>query len=113
MVNFFTAHLSFESDNVRKGQLAEIEDYVSMYSNAFLTADFNLRSIEELAVLSEMSPVSTVDDPIETYRENDWNTKCIDNICYTTEDFTVTDAYAVDTQHSDHYLLVAEFTVNE
>ena len=109
MVNFFTSHLSFEADNIRKSQLAEIEDYVSMYTNAFLTADFNLRSIEELAVLSEMSPVSTVEDPIISYRGTDWNTQSIDNICYTTDDFEVVDAYAVDNHHSDHFLLVAEF----
>jgi endonuclease/exonuclease/phosphatase family metal-dependent hydrolase len=109
-INFFTTHLSFEDDKIRAGQLSEIDNIMFDYSFCILTGDFNLRSFEELDVLTGLNIVSNEDTPIVTYSGTDWNTQCIDNVCYSSA-FVPGEAYANENNHSDHYMLVAEFEI--
>ncbi len=109
-INFFTTHLSFEDDGIRAGQLSEIDNIMFDYSFCILTGDFNLRSFEELDVLTGLNIVSNEDAPVVTYTGTDWNTQCIDNICYSSA-FVPGEVYANENNHSDHYMLVAEFEV--
>ena len=109
-INFFTTHLSFEDDKVREGQLSQIDNILFDYSSCILTGDFNLRATAELDVLLGMHPSYTDEDPIVTYSRDDWSTHSIDNICFSSS-FELEDCYAVENDHSDHYLLVSKLTI--
>ena len=109
-VNFFNTHLSFEDDKVRAGQIEQIDGIMWEYSRCILTGDFNMRSYRELEVIAGITQVCNDDNAIETYTKDDWNTKCIDNICYSSA-YELVDSYANVNNHSDHYMLVAEFNI--
>ena len=109
-INFFTTHLSFEDDKIRAGQISQIDGIMGEYSRCILTGDFNLRAFSELEEIACVDLVNNDDNVIETYTKDDWNTKCIDNICYGSV-FELTDSYANVNSHSDHYMLVAEFKI--
>ncbi|MBQ8718852.1 MAG: endonuclease/exonuclease/phosphatase family protein [Clostridia bacterium] len=109
-VNFFTTHLSFEDDKIRAGQISQIDGIMWEYSRCILTGDFNLRAFSELEEIAGVDLVNNDDNVIETYTKDDWNTKSIDNICYSSA-YELVDSYANVNDHSDHYMLVAEFKI--
>ena len=106
-INFFTTHLSFEDDVLRAEQISQIDGIMWEYSRCILTGDFNLRKFSELEEIAGVEMVNNKDNAIETYTKDDWNTKCIDNICYGSA-FELMDSYVNVNNHSDHYLFIAE-----
>ena len=109
-LNFFNTHLSFEDDKLRAAQIEQIDGIMWEYSRCILTGDFNMRSYSELEIIAGVTQVCNNDNAIETYTKDDWNTKCIDNICYASA-YELVDSYANVNNHSDHYMLVAEFNI--
>jgi endonuclease/exonuclease/phosphatase family metal-dependent hydrolase len=109
-INFFTTHLSFEDDMLRAEQISQIDGIMWEYSRCILTGDFNLRKFSELEEIAGVEMVNNKDNAIETYTKDDWNTKCIDNICYGSA-FELMGSYVNVNNHSDHYLFIAEFKI--
>lgn len=105
-VHFFNTHLSFEDDAIRARQLEQIDMHIADYDNRILTGDFNVRSTEELEALYSMRVTVDEDNPLETYIPDDWDTGCLDNVCYS-RDFSLEESHVYDKGHSDHKLLVA------
>ena len=107
---FYNLHLSYEDDQVRAEQLEAVNEILAQNSGEYqiVTGDFNLRDLEELDALEGFQAVSTEEAPLETYHGDDWDTKCLDNILYSSN-LELVEAEACPTDTSDHDLLLAEF----
>ena len=113
-VHFFNAHLSYENKDIRRGQLETIEEKVWEYDYCILTGDFNIESLSEFELVESLTGVNNEENPLVTFpgwKEDPWPTGCIDNIMYSSY-FELLDCGVVnDRNHSDHYMLWAEFEV--
>lgn len=107
---FYNLHLSYEDDQVRAQQLEAVNEILAQNSGEYqiVTGDFNLRDLEELDALEGFQAVSTEEAPLETYHGDDWDTKCLDNILYSSN-LELVEAEVCPTDTSDHDLLLAEF----
>ncbi len=101
-VNFFVTHLSYEDEDTRKGQFAEINAVLREMDNFILTGDFNCRSLAEFAAIENSSTVNT-----ESYSLLTCGGACIDNIVYSAKNWTFGRPETLDNGHSDHRLLYA------
>lgn len=109
-INFFNTHLSVSSAPIRKTEFDKVAATVKVAKNVILTGDFNVSSFDEFNVLETLSRVNNPDDAFITFPSSKSK---IDNICYSS-DFTYVEnsAYTFSRNHSDHYLFIAELTID-
>ena len=103
-VNFFVTHLSYEAESIRSKQFLQVNTILSGYDNVILTGDFNISSLGEYKVLENMSAVNTEEHFVYTFPSK---RTCIDNIVYSTDDFTFGEPKSLENGNSDHNMLYA------
>lgn len=105
-IDLFNTHLSYETPEIRATQFLQLAEYTKDKKHCILTGDFNVKGLEEFDVLS-LDGVNKKDSPIITFPSTE---RAIDNVLYSSS-FSCVSAYAVDTKHSDHCLLVTELEI--
>lgn len=101
LVNFFVTHLSYEDEDIRRGQFSQINAVLGQQDNFILTGDFNCDSLGEFGLIESSSAVNT-----DTYSLLTCGGACIDNIVYS-ENWSFSRPLTLDNGHSDHRLLYA------
>lgn len=107
----YNTHLSFESTDLRLGQISFISDTLKGKAPCILMGDFNISGFAELDGIQGMTPLNTADNPIVTFPDGygpDYG--YLDNIllsegvaCQWVKPYIQT--------VSDHIMLMAEVTV--
>ena len=104
LINFFTTHLEWSPDSTRYKQMEQLNELLPQYDNFVIVGDFNVHELTEYRTLTYKGMVNTEEKPILTYSsyDGDWY---LDNIIYSPEDWTFTEAKTLPNGHSDHFML--------
>lgn len=105
VITVFNTHLSFESDETRANQMKYLNEQTAGKQAVLLMGDFNIQSFEEYSALPALKPVNTAENPLASYRGDDEGFRNLDNIFYSS-DFQALDIKMVDSDASDHNMLV-------
>ncbi len=109
-VALYNVHLSYESDVLRKEQIAYAAEIFRSdpVSYKILAGDFNVKSFEEYAPFSDFLMVNTEETPFETYRKEDWQSRFLDNVIYT-DTLLAVKTEMIESDLSDHNPLCVTF----
>ncbi len=109
-ISVYNVHLSYEYDWVRSRQINLAFNVFANDPNKYkiIMGDFNVEDLKELDIFSRFNMLSNPVNPLETYKKDDWSTKCLDNIIYS-KSLLLTDFEMVESEFSDHNALVAKF----
>ncbi len=104
MINFFTTHLEWSPDSTRYKQMEQLNELLPQYDNFVIVGDFNVHELTEYRTLTYKGMVNTEEKPILTYSSYDgeWY---LDNIIYSPDDWTFTEAKTLPNGNSDHFML--------
>ncbi len=113
-INFINTHLDYTSASLIVTQYAAIVQYIAdnELDNVLITADFNTN---DLALLKTLPGSALAFDTDKGNVEGSFGTGTsqIDNVVYTTADFTFINADVVkEFKHSDHYMIWADLGIN-
>ena len=109
-INFFVTHLSYDGEGggaSRATQFQEVANKLASYGNFLLTGDFNTRNLDEYAVIKNSALVNSKTNTVITYPEG---RSPLDNIVYSTANFTATAPNVVTESYSDHYMIWSTLT---
>lgn len=106
-INFFVAHLSYESSEKREVQFKQVSEIMNSYDNFVLTGDFNTSDFSEYSVIENADMVNSDKKFVMTFPLHN---SCIDNIVYSVNTWEFDDAKALVNENSDHYMLYATGT---
>lgn len=109
-ISVYNVHFSYQYYWVRRRQMAQAAEIFKNDSNKYkiLMGDFNVTSLNEFEVFKDFNMINSIYNPLETYKGDDWETKCIDNIIYSDGFYLI--KYEMDeTKYSDHNALIARF----
>lgn len=106
-VTVYNTHLSFESDQPRLDQLRYINEQMTGKKATLLMGDFNIKGFEEYAGLTALQPINTAAAPFISYRGDDEAFRALDNI-FTSPDVQVNESKMVESDASDHNMLMLE-----
>lgn len=110
LISVYNVHFSYAYYWVRERQMQQAAEIFAKDPCKYkiLMGDFNVEDIKEFDVFKDCNILSDYKNPVETYKGDDWSTKCIDNIIYSEN--LVLQKYEVDeTKYSDHKPLIAKF----
>jgi len=110
LISVYNVHFSYAYYWVRDRQMQQAAELFAKDKNKYkiMMGDFNVESILEFDVFKDCNVLSNYENPIETYKGDDWSTKCIDNIIYS--DSLILEEYELEeTKFSDHKPLIAKF----
>ncbi len=102
-VDFFNTHLSFESSDIRSIQFSQVAKRIENSEYCIITGDFNVDKLEEFDAIP-LSKINNKKTAIVTFPKGELT---IDNIYYSCNMASVSHS-VVNTDHSDHYMLIAE-----
>ena len=104
-INFFVTHLTFDSAEIRKGQLSEVAEILSQKGDFVLTGDFNTNELGVLDAMESVGRINKRECPTVTFPENELS---IDNILYNKSSWRFSEINVVTDSFSDHYMIWAE-----
>lgn len=110
-INFINTHLTHESTTLSARQYATIIKYVAdnNLTNVVITADFNTSDFDLLKKLPGSALAFDKENAVGSFGVHQ-----IDNVVYTTADFTFAMANVVkDVQHSDHCLIWSDLIIGD
>lgn len=110
IVTIFNTHLSYESDTVRLAQITHLNQQLQGRKATLLMGDFNIQSFDEYSAITGLMPINAADSPMNSYRGDDADFLAIDNIFYS-PGIRVISAFMVDSDASDHNMLVADVEI--
>lgn len=106
-INFFVAHLSYESSEKREVQFKQVSEVMNSYDNFILTGDFNTPDFSEYAVIDNADMVNSEKKFVMTFPLHN---SCIDNIVYSKNTWSFDEPKTLINENSDHYMLYATGT---
>ena len=109
-VDFFVTHVSFDGESggaSRAKQFKEIANKLANYDNFILTGDFNTRNLDEYSVIENSALVNSKENNVVTYPDG---RSPVDNIVYSTANFSDSGPNVVTNSYSDHYMLWSTLT---
>ena len=106
IINFFSTHLSFESKSLRNRQFSQVASLVEGLDNFIITGDFNTSDFSEYAPIKNAGMVNNSKHSIYTFPSTGPSSS-IDNIVYSTGNWTFENPEIVLNEHSDHCMLYA------
>ena len=104
-VSFFVTHLTFDSENIRKGQLVQLTELLKGEEAFVLSGDFNTSDLGALDECLGVSRINKKDAPTVTFPEDEI---AIDNIVYSNRIWRFGDINTVTDSYSDHYMIWAD-----
>lgn len=107
MVNFFVAHLSYESSEKREVQFKQVSEIMNSYDNFILTGDFNTPDFSEYSVIENAKLINSDEKFVITFPLHN---SCIDNIVYSEKTWSFDEPKRLVNKNSDHYMLYATGT---
>ena len=109
IINFFSTHLSFESKSLRDKQYEQIASLVGDLDNFIITGDFNTADFNEYAPIKNSDMVNNKKHSIYTFPATGPSSS-IDNIVYSTGNWSFEKPSILQNKHSDHCMLYATGT---
>jgi endonuclease/exonuclease/phosphatase family metal-dependent hydrolase len=109
-ISFFVTHLTFDSENIRKGQLVQLTELLKGEEAFVLSGDFNTSDLGALDECLGVSRINKKDAPTVTFPEDEI---AIDNIVYSNRIWRFGDINTVTDSYSDHYMIWAEAEIVE
>ncbi len=112
-INFINTHLTHESESLRALQYGTIVKYITdnNLTNVVVTADFNTTNFE---LLKKVPGSALAFDSANGTAVGSFGASQIDNVVYTTADFTCVDAQVIkDVKHSDHCMIWADLIIGD
>ena len=106
IINFFSTHLSFESKSLRDKQYEQIASLVGDLDNFIITGDFNTADFNEYAPIKNSDMVNNQKHSIYTFPATGPSSS-IDNIVYSTGNWSFEKPSILQNKHSDHCMLYA------
>ena len=106
IINFFSTHLSFESKSLRDKQYEQIASLVGDLDNFIITGDFNTADFNEYAPIKNSDMVNNQKHSIYTFPAAGPSSS-IDNIVYSTGNWSFEKPSILQNKHSDHCMLYA------
>jgi endonuclease/exonuclease/phosphatase family metal-dependent hydrolase len=109
-VDFFVTHVSYDDEGggaSRAKQFKEIANKLANYDNFILTGDFNTRNLDEYSVIANSTLVNSKENNVVTYPDG---RSPVDNIVYSTANFSDSGPNVVTNSYSDHYMLWSTLT---
>lgn len=107
-IDFFNTHLSYEDTTTRSYQFFAISEKLDGCKNFILTGDFNTANFSEFSILGG----NLINNLGRSYPTFPGSTSAIDNIVFS-DSFKETASGTVTKSYSDHYLLWAEFELED
>ncbi len=108
-------HLSFEDKETRLLQAKSINDMIDASANEILMGDFNPDGFDNFAAFTNLTPLVTAENPLQTYRGEDEAFTSLDNILVTSaiaESVSSETLTMLDADASDHNLLLVKITIH-
>ena len=106
-VNFFVTHASFEKEEIRVSQFEYINTVLKDFDNFMIAGDFNTSNFEEYKKIENASTLNTAENNLPTHKK----TESIDNIVYSTDDWSFETPQILEKDHSDHSMLYSKATL--
>ena len=106
IINFLSTHLSYESKSLRTKQFAQLAEITANMDNFIITGDFNTNNFAEYAPIKNADMVNNTKYSIYTFPSTGPSSS-IDNIVYSTGNWTFENPEIVLNKHSDHCMLYA------
>jgi endonuclease/exonuclease/phosphatase family metal-dependent hydrolase len=106
IINFFSTHLSFEAKSLRNRQFSQVASLVEGLDNFIITGDFNTSDFSEYAPIKNAGMVNNSKHSIYTFPSTGPSSS-IDNIVYSTGNWTFENPEILKNKHSDHCMLYA------
>lgn len=106
IINFYNTHLSHDSKAIRLTQIDILENTLKNEEYCFLTGDFNVEELSEYIMIPSLNTTCNESNALPTFASSK---KTIDNILFSDEFTLVTSKVRIN-NHSDHYMLYADFT---
>ncbi len=103
-LNFFVTHLAYESYSLRAKQFEQVNSILRKYDNFLIVGDFNIISLTEYQAIENSGAVNTPEHFLYTYPSTK---ECLDNIVYSSRNWTFGEGKVLNNNHSDHSMLYA------
>ncbi len=104
-ISFYVTHLTFDTEDIRKGQLLWLSSFLGDNSNFVLTGDFNTNDLGALDECDGVERINKKDSPTITFPED---SIAIDNIVYSSRAWRFGNINTVTDSYSDHYMIWAD-----
>ena len=109
-ISFFVTHLTFDSADIRRGQLSQVADILAQSQEFVLVGDFNTNDLGALDALDGVARINKRERPTITFPSDNLS---IDNILYSEEYWSFGNINVVTDSYSDNYMIWAQASIKK
>ena len=104
-ISFFVTHLTFDSENIRRGQLSQLSDLLQANEGFVLSGDFNTSDLGALDECGGFERINKKEALTVTFPDG---LLSIDHIVYSKNFWSFGNINTVTDSYSDHYMIWAD-----